>query len=115
MAWCQRCMGKRCHVTGTRQVGLKKARDRLVVRMFLVVGLRPGELFALRRDDKMAGQIRINESVSSNRMLVEPKTESSISFVRLSKSIETALDFWPEAMDDKRPEAFIFATKNATH
>ena len=39
--------------------------DRLIVRMFLVLGLRPGELFALRRDDRVGpNQIRIDESIS---------------------------------------------------
>jgi integrase len=90
------------------------ARDRLIVRMFLVLGLRPGELFALRCDDKMPGQVRINESVSSNRMLVEPKTKTSVALVWLPKSIETALDFWIESLDDRNPEAFIFPTKNGT-
>ena len=87
-------------------------RDQLIVRMFLVLGLRPGELFALRRDDKLAGRIRINESVSSNRLLVAPKTEASISYVWLPQTIETALDFWLESQQDKRPEAFMFPTKH---
>jgi len=84
------------------------------MRMFLVLGLRPGELFALRRDDKGPGQIRINESVSSNRLLVDPKTDASISYVYLPQSINTALDFWLEALEDKRPEGFIFPTRNGT-
>ena len=35
-------------------------RDRLIVRMFLVLGLRPGEMFALRRNDKQGNSLRID-------------------------------------------------------
>ncbi len=33
-------------------------RDRLIVRMFLVLGLRPGEMFALRWNDKQGNSLR---------------------------------------------------------
>jgi integrase len=52
-------------------------RDRLIVRMFLVLGLRPGELFALRRNDRVGkNQIRIDESISPLSGVVEPKTDA---------------------------------------
>ena len=95
-------------------MGQLEARDRLIVRMFLVLGLRPGELFALRFDDKEPGQIRVNESVSADRMLVEPKTEASISRVWLPASLEAELDFWIEMQQDRRADAFIFPTRNGT-
>src|ERR1017187_6069525 len=39
-------------------------RVRLIVLMFLVLGLRPGELFALRWDDKAGSSLRIDSSIS---------------------------------------------------
>ncbi len=90
------------------------ARDRLIVRMFLVLGLRPGELFALRRNDKGAGRLRIDESVSTDRLLVEPKTEASATYVWLPPSLEAQLDFWLHSQEDKGPAAFIFPTRNST-
>lgn len=95
-------------------VGQLETRDRLIVRMFLVLGLRPGELFSLRRNDKAPGRIRVDESVSTDRLLVEPKTEASVSYVWVPQSLETELDFWIEAQEDKRPEAFLFPTRNKT-
>jgi hypothetical protein len=55
-------------------------RDRLIVRMFLVLGLRPGEMFALRWNDKDGNSLRIDSSITDG-MEVETKTEGSDSFV----------------------------------
>ena len=38
-------------------------RDRLILRIFLVCGLRPGELFGLRWNDWAPGILRVDESV----------------------------------------------------
>jgi integrase len=88
-------------------------RDRLIVRMFLVLGLRPDELFALRRDDRVgSNQIRIDESISPVSGVVEPKTEASNAFVWLPQTLAVELDFWMEGMRDQRSEAFLFASRS---
>jgi len=88
---------------------------RLIVRTFLTLGLRPGELFALRRDDRIAGNyLRIDQSVSPLVGLVDPKTEASSACVWMPQSVATELDFWMDSRDDKRPEAFIFASRKGT-
>jgi integrase len=97
-----------------------EGRDRLIVRMFLILALRPGELFALRRTDRIQpSQLRVDESVSEElrgqNRIVSTKTESSSAYVWLPESIRVELDWWLDAMNDKRSsEAFIFATKNGT-
>lgn len=100
-------------------LGVLSGRDRLIIRMFLVLGLRPGELFALRRNDRIyPSQIRIDESVSEelsgDEKLVTTKTEASDSYVWLPKSIETELDFWLETSVDRAPESFVFASLAGT-
>ncbi|HYI97112.1 MAG TPA: tyrosine-type recombinase/integrase [Bryobacteraceae bacterium] len=96
-----------------------EGRDRLIVRMFLVLALRPGELFALRRCDRIEpSQLRVDESVSeelrgANRV-VTTKNESSSAYVWLPESIRIELDWWLDAMEDQRAQAFIFATRNGT-
>ena len=88
-------------------------RDRLIVRMFLVLGLRPDELFALGRDDRVgSNQIRIDESISPVSGVVEPKTEASNAFVWLPQTLAVELDFWMEGMRDQRSEAFLFASRS---
>lgn len=48
-------------------------RDRLIVRMFLVVGLRPGEMFALLWNDKQGNSLRMDSSITDG-VVVETKT-----------------------------------------
>lgn len=95
-------------------MGELSGRDRLILRMFFLLGLRPGELFALRRNDKLPGRLRIDESVSVNRHITEPKRDASAAMVWLPASLEAELDFWLESQEDQRSDAFMFPTKNAT-
>ena len=67
--------------------------------MFLVLGLRAGELFALRRNDRIEpSQLYIDESVSEelrgDERVVTPKTLSSKAYVWLPDSIRVELDGW---------------------
>jgi integrase len=50
-------------------------RDRLIVRMFLVLGLRP-EMFALRWNDKQGNSLRIDTAIVDG-IEVETKSEGS--------------------------------------
>jgi integrase len=82
-------------------------RDRLIVRMFLVLGLRPGELFALRWNDKAQNSLRIDSSITDG-IEVETKTEGSNTNVWLPVSIDTELEWWRSASKDATPDAFVF-------
>lgn len=88
-------------------------RDRLIIRMFLVLALRPGELFALRRNDRLSPNVLlIDESISQKSGIVEPKTQASHATVWVPNSLSIELDFWLDAMEDQRPEAFLFASRS---
>ncbi len=89
-------------------------RDRLILRMFVILGLRPGELFALRRDDVSEHQVRIDESASWTKSTVRPKNAASRACVWLPDKLAVDLAVWTEAMKDHRPEAFVFASSNGT-
>jgi integrase len=83
--------------------------------MFLVLGPRPGELFAFRRNDRVGhNYIRLDEAISPLVGIVEPKSDSSKAFIWMPQSLGIELDFWMEAQQDKRPEAFLFATRKGT-
>ena len=88
-------------------------RDRLIVRMFLVLGLRPGEMFALRWNDKDGNSLKIDSSISEG-VEVETKTAGSNAAVWLPASIETELEWWRSAGPDPSPEAFIFPSSTGT-
>jgi integrase len=88
-------------------------RDRLIVRMFLVLGLRPGEMFALRWDDKDGNSLRIDSSITEG-VEVETKTEGSNAAVWLPASIEAELEWWREASKNPSTDAFIFPSARGT-
>jgi integrase len=87
-------------------------RDRLIVRMFLVLGLRPGEMFALRWNDKEGHSLRIDTSISEG-IEVGTKTDCSDAAVWLPASIETELEWWRSAGGYDQ-EAFIFPSSTGT-
>ena len=88
-------------------------RDRLIVRMFLVLGLRPGELFALRWNDKAQNSLRIDSSITDG-IEVETKTEGSNANVWVPVSIDTALEWWRSSSQEASPDAFIFPSARGT-
>jgi integrase len=88
-------------------------RDRLIVRMFLVLGLRPGEMFALRWNDKCGNSLRIDTSISQG-IEGDTKTEDSDAFVWMPGSIEAELEFWRTATTRAGNDDFIFPSTTGT-
>lgn len=64
--------------------------------MFLVLALRPGEMFAPRWNDKQKNRLRIDSSITDG-IEVETKTEGSAANVWLPASIDTELEWWRSA------------------
>jgi integrase len=89
-------------------------RDRLIVRMAVTLGLRPGELFALRWDDVEEGRLRIDESTGfRNDGTKDPKTEGSDGYVRLPPDIQNWIEQWRSTAPGA-PREFIFRTNSGT-
>lgn len=72
-------------------------RDRLIVRVAVVCGLRPAELFGLKWDDFFpeTGQLRIDETYSDGEWK-PTKTEESDGWVSMPPSIVKQLQLWRE-------------------
>jgi integrase len=92
-------------------------REKLVLRLFLVAGLRPAELFALKTDDIMPGQLRIDEAIkerekqATGRRLGDTKTETSDTVVPITTDLEAKLREWA----DLRPAgALLFPSDRGT-
>src|SRR5271165_3712074 len=68
-------------------------RDGLILRLFLVCGLRPSELFALRVDDLLpGGGLRIDQAALPSEGLVDrTKTEGSTGRVPLPPALEAEI------------------------
>ncbi|SPF42730.1 putative Integrase family protein [Candidatus Sulfopaludibacter sp. SbA4] len=89
-------------------------RDRLIVRIAVTLGLRPGELFALRWNDVEDGRLRIDESIAfRNDGTKDPKTAGSNGYVRLPPDIQKWIEQWHSAAPGA-PGDFIFRTESGT-
>jgi integrase len=79
----------------TRLLDAMEGRDRLVARICIVLGLRPGEAFALKWDDFDAdgGRLRIDEAAVDSQ-IKDTKTPGSRAWVWLPKSITDELLKW---------------------
>ena len=72
-------------------------RDNLIIRLFMVLGFRPGELFALRLDDyvpsdgRATGRLRIDQTVVDYKLEDGAKTEASEAELPLSPALELHL------------------------
>ena len=88
-------------------------RDRLIVRMFLVLGLRPSELFALRWNDKDRNSLRIDSSIVDG-VEVDTRTQGSDAAVWLPVSVEKELEWWRSASEQAGPDSFLFPSTRGT-
>jgi len=73
-------------------------REHLIVRIFYVCSLRPGELFALRLDDVEPGLLRIDEALKEtekgNNRVGETKTRGSNAYVSISRELHREIETW---------------------
>ena len=79
----------------TKLLDAMEGRDRLVARICIVLGLRPGEVFATKWDDfdPEAGRLRIDESAVDCE-IKDTKTPGSRAWVWLPKSMTEELKNW---------------------
>ena len=82
-------------------------RDQLILRLFLVCGLRRGELFALRWDDWTPGLLLVDEAVWRGK-IQKPKTASSTAPIYLPPLVEKELSEWHDIVRPYDPARFIF-------
>ena len=82
-------------LSAARSVSL---REHLIVRIFYVCGLRPGELFALRVDDVEPTLLRIDEALKETEKgadrFGETKTSSSNAYVSISNDLHKEIVLW---------------------
>jgi len=95
-----------------RMIASLDGRDGLILRMYLVLGLRARELFALRRDDVAEDRIRIDETLDHENNFHKPKTASSSAWLWLPPSLGRELREWMERVEDRSPAAVLFTASN---
>jgi integrase len=100
-----------------RLLAAATGREHLTLRLLLVGGLRPAELFALRTDDIQHRALRIDEAVknlereATGRRIGATKTDESDGVVSISADLEAGIRAWAET----RPAgALLFPTEKGT-
>jgi integrase len=83
-------------------------RERLILRISFILGLRPGELFALRWNDVDGHSLRLDEETVDGKMYPTLKTKSSRGFMALPASLREGLIEWREMQNPESGEDFIF-------
>ena len=96
-----------------RLLAVATARDRIIIRLFMVCGLRPSELFALRVNDIFPGELRIDETVVFCRVTDHTKTEGSRANVPLAPALESELQAYIEA-EGLTSDDFLFPSAAGT-
>jgi integrase len=86
-------------------------RERLVLRLGTVEGLRPGEIMGLKCADVSEDGLSIERRIY-RRVLDVPKSERGTRIVPLSDSTRTVLNEYLNILLDPSPEAWLFASEN---
>ena len=83
-------------------------REELILRITLVLALRPGELFALRWDDVMGHALRLDEETIDGQIFLKLKTKDSKGYVALPPSLIAGFAEWREMSKPTSDRQFIF-------
>lgn len=86
-------------------------RDDLILQLFMVLGFRPSELFALRVNDLEPGELRIDETVVGFTVKDQTKTEGSRASVPIPPELEARLRAY---IRKNKITDLLFATKIGT-
>ena len=85
-------------------------RERLIVKFAVLGGMRPGEIFALRRGGVRATCAEVKERLYRGD-IDTPKTEKSVRFVALSEGLSRDLDLWTNIIPGDDSEAWLFPSE----
>jgi integrase len=88
-------------------------RERLVAKLAVLSGMRPGEILALRWADVKETFVEVRQRVYEG-VLDTPKTERGFRKVGLSPGVQTELQNWREMVGPSDSEKFVFASEKGT-
>lgn len=88
-------------------------RERLIAKLAILAGMRPGEIFALRWGQLTATYADIRQRVYRG-ILDTPKTNQSLRKAALSTGLLADIECRREVAIETRPEAWVFPSENMT-
>jgi integrase len=96
-----------------------EGREHLIIRLFLVCGFRPAELFVLRADDVEERRLRVDEALKEtergDKRIGETKTTKSTGYVSISVSLRQEIEVWmAQSVVQPGSKAFLFPSSSGT-
>lgn len=88
-------------------------RERLILKLTGIAGMRPGEAYALQWSDQSADGFRVTRRVYRGK-LDTPKSAVGVRLVALGPSIQRDLKEWRALRRDLAPNAWVFPSENGT-
>jgi integrase len=88
-------------------------RDRLIMKLGVIAGMRQSEIFGLRRGRIRDGAAEIVERVC-RRDIDTPKTEKAVRTAALSSGLEEDLKLWLMSSVDSGPDGWLFPSEKLT-
>src|SRR4030095_9241261 len=89
---------------------LLELRERLIVKFAVLGGMRPGEIFALRRGGVQATCAEVKERLYRGD-IDTPKTDKSVRFVALSEGLSRDLELWTDMIPGNDSESWLFPSE----
>jgi integrase len=93
--------------------GALEQRERLIVKLALLAGMRPGEIFALTWGRLTATHADIRQRVY-RRKIDTPKTDNSCRQAALSEGLLAEIETWRMRAVDTREAAWVFPSERMT-
>ena len=88
-------------------------RERVIVKLAIIVGMRPGEIFGLTWERLSENCVEIVPRVYRGK-IDTPKTNQSVRKAALPTGLSADIAMWREFAVDKKPQAFVFASERKT-
>ena len=86
-------------------------RERLIYKLAVIAGMRPGEIVALRRNSINGISADIRQRIY-NGELDSPKSAKSVRQAALADSVLEDLREWLRQVPDTKPDTWLFPSEN---
>src|SRR3989454_590141 len=95
---------------GNKLFEVLELRERLIVKFAVLGGMRPGEIFALRRGGVRSTCAEVTERLYRGD-IDTPKTEKSVRFVALSEGLSRDLELWVDLLPGNDSDSWLFPSE----
>lgn len=88
-------------------------RERLIVKLAILAGMRPGEIFGLKWEHVSPTHVYIRQRVYRG-VIDSPKSSHSVRKAALSEGLIEEMNFWREISLNPAPDAWVFPSERGT-